>query len=175
MAVLLAAVLLPGALPMAALAEEPPASEEDGALPGPQTEEDEPLPQDQAEGDGGDEAAPPPPADEGEPDDPTAVTVSTSDGFREALRDDEVETIFFQGRLVVEYEENGDNDLEAGRKDICPYGGDRDHNRLLFAEGVTMTHISSHYGNHQSVESQSVEQIHGSDWDRIAAAEGLAG
>lgn len=175
MAVLLAAVLLPGALPMAALAEEPPASEEDGALPGPQTEEDEPLPQDQAEGDGGDEAAPPPPADEGEPDDPTAVTVSTSDGFREALRDDEVETIFFQGGLVVEYEEDGENDLEAGRKDICPYEGDRDHNRPLFAEGVTMTHISSHYGNHQSVESQSVEQIHSSDWDRIAAAEGLAG
>lgn len=183
MAVLLAAALLLGVLPMAALAEELPeaAEKEEAALPEPQGEE-KALPEPQAEEDGaqpeedGGEEPARALADEEEPGDPTEVTVSTSDQFRAALKNDDVTTIYFRGRLVVEYEENGDNDLEAELKNIYPYERDYDHNQLIFAEGVTMTHISAHHGNRPNMETQSVGQIYDSDWDRAAAAaEGLLG
>ena len=170
-AALLSAVLLMGALPAAALAEEPGdpqlgetgsvQQEELNALPQ-QAETDPPAQQEdvstlpQQEGTGnpaGDVTA-----------DPTHVTVTTSDEFRAALENDDVTHITFSGRLVVE-SVGGGNELYAGTKVITPEHRDSDEDNLIFAEGVTMLHISEHEGNQQNEATQSIRLIYGREYD----------
>ena len=152
-------------LPKQAEADPPAQQEEVNALPQ-QAEADPPAQQEevnalpQQEGTGnpaGDVTA-----------DPTHVTVATSDEFRAALKNDDVTHITFSGRLVVE-SVRGDNELYAGTKVITPEHRDSDEDNLIFAEGVTMLHISEHEGNQQNEATQSIRLIYGREYEQGAA------
>ena len=92
------------------------------------------------------------------------MTVTTSDEFRAALENDDVTHITFSGRLVVE-SVGGGNELYAGTKVITPEHRDSDEDNLIFAEGVTMLHISEHEGNQQNEATQSIRLIYGREYD----------
>lgn len=91
--------------------------------------------------------------------------VSTSDQFRDALKDPAVKDIYFIGHIIVAASD-GENNLEALDKKILPYEGDYQNNSLSFAPGVTLLQISPHEGNQaQAVEDQSISQIYGTQKD----------
>lgn len=92
------------------------------------------------------------------------ANVHDSDAFREAVADGSVGEIVFHGQVVVEYLEDGDNDLDAGTKIIRPANPDSDEDNLLFERGVTLLHVSRHEGNTEDPDSQSVRMIYGRDY-----------
>lgn len=92
------------------------------------------------------------------------VTVTTSDEFRAALTNDAVKHIIFKGKLTVEAKA-GDNALYAGNKAITPADPTSDEDNLIFAEGVTLLHVSAHEGNKENPDSQSIPMIYGRNYD----------
>lgn len=91
------------------------------------------------------------------------VTVTTSDEFRTALKDDAVEHIIFKGQLTVE-SKAGDNALYAENKVITPANPESGEDNLLFAEGVTLLHVSVQKGDKES-DTPSIRMIYGRSYD----------
>lgn len=117
----------------------------------------------------------------------TAI-VENSAAFWAAANDETVRNIVFKGEVTLEPGPDGETDLYVFGKTIVPYGDsdsdsyytfenlDYDHNRLYIADGVTLTHVIAHEGNHPNPLTQSVGQIYGYSYDRLAEnAEGFVG
>lgn len=94
----------------------------------------------------------------------TEVTVTDAAGFRAALENEDVRTVRFSGRIVIEAG-SGKDALDAGTKTILPADPTTDEDQLIFGQGVTMLHISVHEGNRQNPDTQSVRNIYGRDYD----------
>lgn len=92
------------------------------------------------------------------------VTVTTSDEFRAALKDDAVSVILFKGKLTVEAKA-GDNALDAGTKTIAPADPDSSEDNLILAEGVTLLHASLQKGNREQLSFESINFIYGRNHD----------
>lgn len=95
----------------------------------------------------------------------TEVTVTDAAGFRAALENEDVRTIRFSRRIVIEALGSGKDALDAGTKTILPADPTTDEDQLIFGQGVTMLHISVHEGNRQNPDTQSVRNIYGRDYD----------
>ena len=93
------------------------------------------------------------------------VTVTDAAGFRAALENEDVQTVRFSGRIVIEALGSGKDALDAGTKTILPADPTTDKDQLIFGQGVTMLHISVHDGNRQNPDTQSVRNIYGRDYD----------